>query len=150
MIGIDGERSAVATPPRNTDKLIKVVIAYLDGRRVRGHVLDFSPLKPSFRLFPEENPLQNRGDEVSLKDLKAVFFVREFSGDKSHQESNTIDAASRGRKFEVVFRDHESLIGTTEAFNPQKLGFFLFPADTKSNNMRVFVVNQNVAKIKAL
>ncbi len=140
----------MATPPRNTDKLIKVVVAYLDGRRVRGHVLDFSPVKPKFRLFPEENPLQNRGNEVSLKDLKAVFFVREFSGDQAHQDANTMGGSSRGRKFEVIFRDGESLIGTTEAFNPQKLGFFLFPADTKSNNLRVFVVNQNVANIKAV
>jgi hypothetical protein len=140
----------MATPPRNSAKLIKVVVAYLDGRRVRGHVLDFSPLKPSFRLFPEENPLQNRGDEVSLKDLKAVFFVREFSGDKTHKDSNTLEATTRGRKFEVIFRDGESLLGTTEAFNPQKLGFFLFPADTKCNNLRVFVVNQNVEKIRTL
>ena len=140
----------MATPPRNTDKLIKVVVAYLDGRRVRGHVLDFSPVKPTFRLFPEENPLQNRGNEVSLKDLKAVFFVREFSVDQAHQDANTMGLSSPGRKFEVIFRDVESLIGTTEAFNPQKLGFFLFPADTKSNNLRVFVVNQNVANIKAV
>jgi len=50
----------------------------------------------------------------------------------------------------VTFRDGEKLVGTSEAYNPQKLGFFLFPADGKSNNSRIFIVNKNVQKVKFL
>jgi len=41
-------------------------------------------------------------------------------------------------------------IDTTEAYDPQELGFFLFPADQKSNNLRIFIVNRNVVQIKFL
>ena len=34
-----------ATPPQ-------VVIAFLDGRRVRGYVFDFSPMRDQCRIFP--------------------------------------------------------------------------------------------------
>jgi hypothetical protein len=44
----------------------------------------------------------------------------------------------------------EKVVGTSEAYNPQKVGFFLFPADGKSNNSRIFIVNKNVQKVKFL
>jgi hypothetical protein len=58
-----------------------------------------------------------------------------------------VKAPGHGRKVEVTFQDGEKMAGTTEAYNPQKLGFFLFPADTESNNTRVFIVNSNVQKV---
>jgi len=56
----------------------------------------------------------------------------------------------RGRKLEVTFKDGEKVIGTTEAWSPQKLGFFLFPADAMTNNLRIFVVNRNAAQVRLL
>jgi hypothetical protein len=38
--------------------------------------------------------------------------------------------------------------GTTQGYNPTKLGFFMFPADGGDNNMRVFVVNRNAVRVK--
>jgi len=104
----------------------------------------------SFRLSPEEDPLQKKGAEVKMKDLKAVFFVRDFNGNRRYQESQAVEGQRHGRRLEVIFRDGEKLVGTSEAYNPQKLGFFLFPADGKSNNSRIFIVNKNVQKVKFL
>ena len=50
-------------------------------------------------------------------------------------------------KIEILFKDGEKLVGRSEAYNPQKPGFFLFPADPKSNNVRIFIVNKNVHKV---
>jgi len=85
-----------------------------------------------------------------MKDLKAVFFVRDFNGNRGYQESQAVEGQRHGRRLEVTFQDDEKLVGTSEAYNPQKLGFFLFPADGKSNNSRIFIVNKNVQKVKFL
>ncbi len=138
----------MGTPPKAPDKMNKAVVACLDKSRLRGYIYDFSAIKDRFRLFPENDQLHGAGKEVALKDVKAVFFVREFGGNPNYQESSAIDAARHGRRMEVTFSDGEKVLGTTEAYNPQKLGFFLFPADPKSNNLRIFVVNRNVKQVK--
>jgi hypothetical protein len=130
--------------------LNKAVIAYLDGRRLRGHVFDFSPIKDRFHLAPEDSPLQGKRSEVLLKDLKAIFFVRDFSGNRDYQDSQISDAPPRGRKIEVTFRDGETLVGTSQAYNLKNSGFFLFPVDEKSNNARIFVVSRNVKNVRTL
>ena len=72
------------------------MVAYLDGRRSRGCVYDFSPLKDTFRLVSESGLLQEKGPEVALKDLKAVFFVKDFRGDSKYKESKKSKRESRG------------------------------------------------------
>ena len=38
---------------------------------------------------------------------------------------------------------------TRNAYNAQKLGgFFMYPLDAKSNNLRIFVINKNVRHVK--
>ena len=137
----------MATPPK-AHQLNKAIVAYLDGRREKGYIYDFSSLKPSFRILPEEDPLQQRGKEVAVKDLKAVFFVKDFVGNSEYTESQILISQNGGRKAEVTFRDGEKLIGTTDAYNPQKIGFFLVPADPRSNNLRIFVITKNATQIR--
>ena len=127
----------------------KLVVACLDGRRLKGYVFNFSPLRDRFRLFPEANSPPDAGKDVELADLKALFFVRDFTGNSQYVERYDING-SRGRRLEVTFKDGEKIIGTTEGWTPQKLGFFLFPADPMTNNLRIFVVNRNVAQVRLL
>lgn len=138
----------MATPPKTSDKMNKAVIVYLDGRRLKGYIYDFSAMKDRFRLFPEKSSPQGPGTEVLLKDLKGVFFVKEFGGNPGYKESSIVAVPQHGRRMQITFKDGESMTGTTEAYNPQKIGFFLFPADAKSNNLRIFVVNKNVEQVK--
>ncbi len=130
----------------------KVVVAFLDGRRVKGFVYNFSAARDSFSVFPREDSPREAAVEVKMKDLKAVFFVKDFVGNPEYRDSSSPAQLElkRGRKIEVTFADGEKLPGTTEAYHPQKLGFFLFPADPGSNNIRVFVVNKNVRHCKFL
>ena len=128
----------------------KVVVAYLNGSRLPGCVYDFSPLKDTFRLILEGDTSHQKFAEVVLKDLKAVFFVKDFRGDSKYKESQKIAEGKPGRKIEVVFSDGEKIVGTTQAYDPKKSGFFVFPADAKSNSLRIFVVNWNVRSVKFL
>jgi hypothetical protein len=138
--------AASTQPAREVSKL---VVACLDGRRMKGYVFNFSPQRERFRLFPEANSSPESGTDVEIADLKALFFVRDFAGNpqyKEHYESKS----GRGRRLEVTFKDGERIIGATEGWSPQKLGFFLFPADVQTNNLRVFVINRNVAQVRLL
>lgn len=130
--------------------LNKVVVAYLDGRRLRGCVYDFSPMKDGFRLVQDRDLPQKKVTEISLKDLKAVFFVKDFKGNSKYTESKKIEDGKPGRKVEVSFFDGEKMVGTTQAYNANHKGFFVFPADAKSNSLRIFVVNWNVRDVKFL
>jgi Family of unknown function (DUF6982) len=128
----------------------KVVVAYLDGRRQRGCSYDFSPLKETFRVSADSDAMQTKSAEVSMKTLKAIFFVKDFRGNSRYRESKAIPPGKPGRKVEVTFADGEKVVGTTQAYNPAALGFFVYPADPKSNSLRIFVVNWNVRDVKFL
>ena len=129
--------------------LNKVVVAFLDGRRARGCVYDFSPVKDVFRLVAEGG-LPQKGTEIALKELKAVFFVKDFKGNSRYKESLKIAEGKPGRKVEVTFSDGEKITGTTQAYDQKNKGFFVYPADAKSNSLRIFVVNWNVRDVKFL
>jgi hypothetical protein len=138
----------MASPPIALDKLNRAVVAYRNGKRLKGHLLNFSPLKDRFRLFSGEPGKQQPGIDVSFVELKAIFFVKDFEGDASHIETSTAEPPKNRRKLVVTFGDGEELMGTTEAYNAQKLGFFMYPLDVKSNNLRIFVINKNVRNVK--
>ena len=131
-----------------TNQANKVVAAFLNGRRVKGRVFNFSAIKDTFDLFPPEDGKQPKSVSVRIGELKALFFVKDLIGNKVYQESANLEVAKHGRKIEVTFLDGEKMLGVTDAYNPQKLGFFVFPADPKSNNLRVFVVTKNVKQVR--
>lgn len=139
----------MTTPPVSLNKSNKVVVACLDGQRLKGYVYNFSALKPLFRLFPEEHSPQQSGADIKFDAVKAVFFVKDFAG-SGRPRSYDAKTLGHGRGLEVTFADGEKIIGATEGYNPQKLGFFMFPADPESNNQRIFVVNKNAQQVKLL
>jgi len=126
----------------------KVVVAYLDGRRLKGYTNDFSPVRDQFYLFPESlNPKPGeRGTPVRVAELKAVFFVKDFVGNAVSRQATA--APLPGKKIEVTFADGEKLVGSSVAYNPRNLGFFMQPANPADNNERIFVINRNVKQVK--
>lgn len=138
----------MSLPPISIEKMNRAVVAFLDGRRLKGYLFNFSALKESFRLFPEGPAGQQSGTDILMKDLKAIFFVKDFAGNPGYANTPGDEPPKHGRKVLVTFRDGEELSGATEAYNPQKPGFFVFPQDEKGNNLRVFVVNKNVRQVK--
>ena len=120
----------------------KVVVRYVDGRIVRGTTSDFVPAKDSFHVTEAGAAADDRPVEVHMKDLKAVFFVKDLAGDPRHEERKEFDPAHPpvGRRLQVKFADGETLIGTTQGYQPNRPGFFIEPADDGSNIERCYVV----------
>jgi hypothetical protein len=76
-----------------------------------------------------------------VRDLKAVFFVRDLVGNPAHRDAQKFPPGHvAGCHVEVRFRDGEVIVGTAESPVTDPLGFFLIPADPESNNLRVYVV----------
>ncbi len=120
---------------------IKVVVRYADGRILKGFTQDFFPNKDRFHLHPVEGT-PGKGTEIRIRDLKAVFFVRDFTGNPEYNERKTHlkDETFQGRIVEVTFADGEILVGSTLGYDPKRQGFFLVPIDAESNNVRIFTV----------
>ena len=130
---------------------LKVVARYVDGKIIKGLTQDFFPNKDHFHVYLTENP-SGEPVEVLIKELKAVFFVRDFVGNARYNERKEYIPEDKpsGRKIEVTFADGEVLVGTTLGYDPKRSGFFLFPADPKSNNVRVFAVATAVKRVRYL
>ena len=124
----------------------KVVARYWDGLLLRGYTNDFHPSKAHLHLSP--HPTAGAAALVPLSQLKALFFVREFGGNPGHVEAKQFVTRPPGRKIEVTFRDGEVLVGSTLNYRPDGQGFFVQPADARSNNLRVFVTHAVIRHIR--
>jgi hypothetical protein len=132
----------------NTDNRSKAVVAYLDGRRQKGYICDFSPQKDCFRLFPEQNGQHPEGAEVQMSELKAIFFDRNFAGNSADHDSEELAQPGQGGRAEVTFHDGEKIVGDADAYDPQRKGFFVVPSDPRSGNLRVFIIAKNAQQIR--
>lgn len=129
----------------------KVVLRYSDGRVLKGYTYDFHPDRPELHLHSAVEPGGTAAVRVSLRELKAVFFVKDFQGDGHPPRlSAPIPGVSCGRKVEVTFADGEHLVGRSLAYHPKHQGFFVFPADASGNNLRVFVVARATAETRMI
>jgi hypothetical protein len=119
----------------------KVVARYIDGRVVKGTTGDFLPAKDRFHMSLAGAPADAAPMQVLTRDLKALFFVKDYAGDPGRPKVNEFDPAhpQAGRRIKVVFNDGEVLLGTTAGYQPGRPGFFMVPADPGSNSERCFV-----------
>ena len=76
----------------------KVVVRYSDGRILKGYTQNFSPNKATFHIRPHRVEVPDQLQQVSINDLKGVFFVRDFTGDPNYKEGKTIDNAEMERR----------------------------------------------------
>jgi hypothetical protein len=112
----------------------------------KGTTRDFSLHKTHFHLEETNGEIS----EISIEDLKAVFFVKDFEGNKTHQKSYDDNISGGGKKIKVSFFDDETVVGYTLGYSPERQGFFLAPADLQGNNERIFVVKSATKKIDFL
>jgi hypothetical protein len=128
----------------------KVVLKFLDGRMIKGYMDDLSSKEDSVFVDTKVSNQQR----FNINDLKAIFFVKTFKGNKDYSEKKSYTATSQNtKKILVRFKDSETLLGYLEGdvpwkkgfhLEPKRGGFFLIPSDHKSNNIKVFVVSTSV------
>ena len=136
--------------------ITKVVARFKSGSIIKGNTNDFSPLKRHFHLELIEGQKidiqmdQLKALEIDLAGLKAAFFVKDFQGNKTYNEEYGDIVVGAGRKVQVTFEDGEVIIGFALSYSPDRIGFFLVPADKKSNNERIYVITSSTRKVEFL
>lgn len=125
-----------------------VVARFRDGRVLKGSSLDAHSRKPTFHLRSPEGEME----EVTLADLKAVFFVRSLEGDSTRddsQEPDPTDRRARGMKIvRISFDDDEEIVGLTSHYPATRPFFFVLPVDDQSNNVRILVNRDAIEEIE--
>jgi hypothetical protein len=128
----------------------KIVVRYQNGKILKGQTSDFLPAKPTFHIsLLDAPPCAPPSHEVPVSELKAIFFVKDFDGNRAHNEVKefSADKSTGGRKIKAVFKDGEMMVGTTQGYDPKRPGFFIVPADSSSNNDRSFIVTSATEKV---
>ncbi len=119
---------------------------------MKGITQNFFPNKPVFHVKRQGGTGPGDVIEVNLGELKAIFFVRDFTGNAKHVDRKKLASGERpqGRLMEVTCKDGEVIVGTTTGYDPKRPGFFVFPVDPLANNMRVFLVTSAVRTTRFL
>lgn len=128
----------------------KIVVRYREGRLLKGFTHDFHPSRTQFSLWPSITSAPSERMYVPTSQLKAVFFVRDFSGNPDYTDQQIFENPAGGRRLEVTFADDEVLLGSTMSYRPDGVGFFVNPADSRGNNLRVFVVSSALRHVRFL
>jgi hypothetical protein len=147
----------------NSAGLQKVVIQ-LGARTIKGHLEcpTWDTVEDLLRNAPHGSPESFRIrhlesgilEEISTKNIKAVFYVDSFAGDSDHKYLNFHSRAPivHGLWVRLQFRDGEVLEGIV--YNSIHYlvdpGFFLLPTDPESNNKLVYVVKSFLADYRVL
>ncbi|HKK82744.1 MAG TPA: hypothetical protein VJ958_00790, partial [Atribacterota bacterium] len=72
----------------------KTVVKFNDGKIIKGYTTDFNPNRELFHVsLANDDQQEGQGEqvEVSVNDIKAVFFVKDFQGDKEYQKVRTFN-----------------------------------------------------------
>ena len=128
----------------------KVVAHLLGGKLIKGTTRDFFPNRPVFHLLPGDG---TPSVELRTKQLKALFFVKDFDGNHERRDIRGFIAGpsetAQGKKLAVRFKDGELLCGYSLSYSADRDGFFMFPSDANSNNLRVYVVSSSTVDVKS-
>ena len=121
-----------------------IIVRYSDGKVLKGTTADLFPNKAVFHLKNNDSGMI---EEIDIKYLKAVYFVKSFEGNPAYQEKTDIERVGLGKKIKVHFKDGETLVGYTQGYTPTRDIFIVFPADPDSNNEKVFVVTKSTTSV---
>jgi hypothetical protein len=126
----------------------KIVVHMKDGKIHKGVTHDFNVAGESFHLLPAEGggvPVR-----VVTDDMKALFYVRDYMGNRDFVARKQFDEAHRSaRRAVVAFRDGEEVWGLLgEGADDDGPGFFFYPADKDDNNIRIFVIRSAIKELR--
>ena len=121
---------------------------------MKGWVEDFRLDRASFIFFPLIEYSEEERMEINFDSLKAVFFVKDFIGNKNYKKIRSFNVDLKitpsQRKLIVNFLDGEHLYGTSHSYGRYKIGFFVYPIDQKDNSERIFVIHSAIESVRLM
>jgi hypothetical protein len=128
----------------------KVIVRKADRDSVSGYV---SP--SNFVVDGKLELLNTSGNVVAvdLRDIKAVYFVREFSDSEvMSRKTFTTRPRTEGLWVRLKFKDNEVIEGLmpNDLAQNQAEGFLINPPDLRSNTQRVFVPRASLSSVTVI
>lgn len=127
-----------------------VVVHYLNGQLRKGVTGDFHPNTNRFHLVPAHAPFGTQPHEIRVHDLKTIEFTTSGANRAHHPAAGQSDPSRTGRRVRVVFRDGETLIGSTHGLQMGCHGFFVIPLDARPGLDACYVLAAAVKEIQPL
>lgn len=113
----------------------RVVLHTVDGQVKRGLLVDAVLDAATLPLQP---PGPGGTEEVPTEGVKAIFFML-APGEKA--------PPAEGKKVRVTFRDGRQVAGFSPDYQDGLVGFFMIPADTRTNTGRIWVYQAAVKSV---
>ena len=98
----------------------KLVVHFQDGKVFKGVSHDFFSNKNCFHLGLNPKSSGQKPMEIYMSELKAIFFVKDFVGDKEYNELKDFSSSQNstyGKKIMVHLKDGETLCGFTQGYS---------------------------------
>jgi hypothetical protein len=128
----------------------RVVAHFQDGRLIKGVAESILADRPVCHIVTPDR----RTVLVRLAHLKALFLVKELDGNSAYVERQAIEPtdvrATGAKRLEIMFKDGECLFVLAPTYDETRPFFFVLPADTHSNNVRILVNREAVASVRRL
>jgi len=129
----------------------KIVARTKNGKCFKGYLRDGRFL---MRGILRMTTVDSQELPVDLNQLKGVFFVRDFDGNKHHLENKILlaDPERPGIRVRLRFEDNETMEGVIENHLDllEASGFFFWPADPEANNDLIFVMKSSLLGFRVL
>ncbi len=139
-------------PDEMKGKQVRIVIRFRDGRLLKGYTNDFTPLKDTFHLTSVQHDDKGKVYNINASDLKAVFFVKTFEGNRAYIEKKRFEEVDtthlKGRKIKIEFLDGEIMRGISPGYSRGRKGFFIIPVDPQANNEKIYVISSSLRQIE--
>ena len=140
--------------------LEKAVLRFDNGKILKGYIRNFAS---DAEMVTVEDAETGEISAIDIHQLKAIFFVRYFKGDRFYREKKSYGISKlKGQRIYIKFKDKEDMVGFLEGRFPWEKGFFLskkedsvkgffiLPVDEDSNNIKVFVVSSSVIDVTVI
>ncbi|HEY6105887.1 MAG TPA: hypothetical protein VIV59_07890, partial [Anaeromyxobacteraceae bacterium] len=113
----------------------RVVVHTLEGQVLRGTIADVDLDATAIPLVAAPG---NAPEPVAAARVKAIFFMLLPGGRPP---------APEGSRVRVTFRDGRQVAGFSPDYDPQAVGFFMIPADSRTNTGRIWVYRAAVRQV---
>ncbi len=129
------ERAEVPVPTSLVSGTHRVVIHTADGQVKRGTVSDLALDVAEVLLTCQAG---GAAEAVPVEHVKAIFFMLP-AGEPPPQ--------AEGKKVRVTFRDGRQVAGYSVDYAPERIGFFMVPADARTHTARIWVYRTAVRQV---
>jgi hypothetical protein len=113
----------------------RVVVHTIEGQVRRGVLEDADLSAAALALAPQPG---SAPEPLDTDKVKAIFFML-APGERP--------PAPEGRKVRVTFRDGRQIAGFSPDYDETGLGFFMIPADSRTNTGRIWVYRTSVKQV---